>query len=84
MRRISRLSLHEISIVGFPANPRARVTTARDIKSIRDLEVVLRDEHGFPHRAAKRIASGGWSALEDRDDRETIERAVAGLQAATR
>ena len=82
-RRISRLSLHEISIVGFPANPRARVSRAGDIKSIRDFEAVLRDEHGFPHRAAKRIASGGWSALEDRDDSETIRTAVAGLRAAT-
>ena len=83
VRRISRLGLHEISIVAFPANPRARVSRARDIKSIRDFESVLRDEHGFPHRAAKRIASGGWSALEDRDDRETVEMALAGLSAAT-
>ena len=83
VRRISRLDLHEISIVGMPANPGARVTSARHIKSIRDFETVLRDEHGFPHKAAKRIASGGWSALEDRDDRETVEFAVAGLKAAT-
>ena len=71
--RLREVDLWETSIVTFPANTSARVESVRacdTIKNIRDFEAVLRDELGFSVRQAKRLASGGWSAFQDRDDHD--------------
>lgn len=71
--RLKEVELWETSIVTFPANSSARVENVRAadmIKSIRDFEAVLRDELGFSVRQAKKLASGGWSAFQGRDDQE--------------
>lgn len=69
-RLLTELELLEISLVTLPANRAAMVAAvkaAARIDTIRDFETALRDELGFSHRAAKRLASGGWPALEERD-----------------
>jgi HK97 family phage prohead protease len=71
--KLTEIELWETSIVTFPANVAARVESVRacdTIKSIRDFEAALRDELGFSVRQAKRLASGGWSAFQDRDDHD--------------
>lgn len=59
IRLLKELDLYEVSLVTFPANDRARVTsvkTADEIKTIRDLEKYLRDA-GFSRSEALRVAS---------------------------
>ena len=71
--KLKEVELWETSIVTFPANTAARVENVRAadiIKNIRDFEAVLRDELGFSARKAKKLASGGWSALHVRDDQD--------------
>jgi len=63
-RVLTDLQLHEISIVGMPANYHAVIN---EVKDIRGLETKLRDALGFSRRQAKRIAAGGWPAM-NRDD----------------
>ncbi len=69
-RLLTDIDLLEISLVTLPANSAARVAAVKSrgrIETIRQLETALRDELGFSHRAAKRLASGGWPALTERD-----------------
>lgn len=69
-RRLKKIDLFEVSLVTFPANPKARVG---DVKSmtIRDFEAALRDALGLSAADAKRIAAGGFKALsESRDETE--------------
>ncbi len=63
-RYLKEIDLHEISCVGIPANPNARIV---EVKTVRDFEAGLRDALGFSTRQAKKLASGGWSALAGRD-----------------
>lgn len=58
-RVLLKLELWEVSLVTFPANTASRVTA---VKSIRDYEEHLRDA-GFPKAAARKLAAGGWPAL---------------------
>jgi phage head maturation protease len=77
-RVLTEVDLAEVSVVALPANTNARIT---GVKSIRDFESVLRDELGFSAREARRLASGGWRALEERDSlqfgAEDLLRAIA-------
>jgi phage head maturation protease len=63
-RRITRAELWEVSLVTFPARREARVA---EVKSVRDLERLLRDA-GLPRAAATKAASGGWPALAGEPD----------------
>jgi HK97 family phage prohead protease len=70
-RIIKEFELYEISLVSFPMNEGARVTSvkaAQEIKTIRQFEDFLRDAGGFSHTAAKAIAAGGFKASEPRDE----------------
>jgi hypothetical protein len=58
-RKLKKIDLMEISLVTFPANPKARVAS---VKSVRDLERILRDG-GLSEREAKTILAKGASAL---------------------
>jgi HK97 family phage prohead protease len=75
------LELREVSPVTFPANTEARIAT---VKSIRDLEGLLRDA-GFSRKDAKAVASHGWNALtqcdaeEDELDLTGLERRIKTL-----
>ncbi len=64
-RMLKKVDLWEVSLVTFPANPKARVSgvkAADSVKTIRDFEKFLRDE-GFSHAAARAIAAGGFKAV---------------------
>ena len=72
-RMIKEFDLYEISLVSFPMNEAARVTSvkaAARIATIREFEDFLRDEGGFSHAAAKSIAAGGWKHRTDADPRD--------------
>lgn len=60
---LKKLRLMEVSPVTFPANEAARVGT---VKSVRDIETILRDA-GLSREVAKVIASAGHKALVQRD-----------------
>lgn len=69
-RILTAIDLVEVSVVALPANSQARVLEVRSaITDIRQFERALKTRLGFPNRAARRLAAGGWSALADRDDR---------------
>lgn len=61
-RTLTEVDLWEISLVSLPANRRARILSAKSVTTQREFETFLHQE-GFPNTAAKRIASGGWSAI---------------------
>jgi len=87
-RVLTDIELMEISLVTLPANAAARVAdikAAGTITTIRDYEAALRDALGFAPRTAKRLASGGWPALAERDVRgEALEELAGLLRAAAR
>lgn len=70
-RRLKSVELFEVSIVGFPANGKARVgdvKASQAIKTIREFEDFLRDVGGYSHATAKAIALGGFKAADPRDE----------------
>ena len=67
---LSKIKLFEISLVGIPSNPAAKITAVKSaITTVREYEDVVRDVLGYSKREAKRLASGGWPALAGRDVR---------------
>jgi HK97 family phage prohead protease len=79
IRTLRQVDLGEISLVTFPANEDARVTSvkAAGIKTIRDFEAALRDVMGFSVGEAKRIASHGFKAREVPDESAEVCAIVA-------
>jgi HK97 family phage prohead protease len=68
-RNLKTVELWEVSIVTFPMNPDAGVTSVKQINSVRDFETALRDEWGFSRTQARRIAKRGYkSAMGLRDE----------------
>ena len=61
-RVLTDVTLHEVSIVTFPANPDARVEQAKTIDTPRQMENFLR-RAGLSRRDAKALLSGGWPAI---------------------
>lgn len=71
VRRLKALRLWEISVVTFGMNPKARVEAVKragQMSNIREFEDSLRDELGFSNAQAKRLAAGGWDALQRQRD----------------
>ena len=71
IRTLKEIDLVETSLVTFPANDKAQVTdvkTASRITTIREFEAALRDVMGFSATEAKRIASCGFKARDERDN----------------
>lgn len=58
-RKLTKIDLFEVSLVTFPANPKARVGAVKSDLSIRDAEMALCDA-GFSRREAKMILSSGF------------------------
>ncbi|MFC3071496.1 HK97 family phage prohead protease [Shinella pollutisoli] len=72
-RLLKKVDLIELSIVTFPANGAARVSSVKSTgapRTIREFEEFLRDAGGFSHAAAKAIAAGGFKAADPRDEDE--------------
>lgn len=62
-RLLKKIELMEVSVVTFPANPKARIGAVKgyqDITTVRELEAFLRDAGGFSVNQAKAIAAAGW------------------------
>ena len=78
-RRISKVQLEEISVVGFPADSDARISIVKheieSIESIRDCEVLLRDA-GFSRSMAKAFISQ-LRPLYQREADEELQRKQA-------
>lgn len=56
IRTLTKIDLHEVSIVTLPANDAARIETVKGIQTIRDAEGVLRDS-GFSRSEAATLIS---------------------------
>lgn len=83
IRRIKRLDLWEVSIVTFPANPKARVERVKtlavpDLQSKQDLEKALRDA-GFSRSVAKYVAAH-WQPPAQRDVEGGLAEAIASYR----
>lgn len=82
VRTIIKALLLEVSLVTFPMNASATVSGVKngvDIKTTREFEKFLRDEGGFSNQAAKAIASGGFKALQLRDEGGTDQGEISAL-----
>lgn len=78
-RMITEVDLWEVSLVTFPANPKAAVTSVRsasfdDINTIRDLERHLRDAGLSRETTAAAIAAAKRLTLSERDARQAMDR----------
>lgn len=89
LRLLKRIDLLEISLVAIPANPRARITEVKalDPNNPREFERRVREALGLSAREAKRLMSGGWSALvrdERGDNSEELAVIARKLEAITK
>lgn len=77
VRTLKQIDLMEASLVTFPANEKAQVTSFKssDISTIREFEAFLRDVGGFSANEAKRIAACGFKSRQ-----ETGQSAAAVIQ----
>lgn len=69
VRRLMEVELWEVSMVTFPMNPNGRVTDAKQLTDIRDVERILRDA-GVPNRFAKLVAAHGYTEAKSMLDKE--------------
>lgn len=67
-RTLTEVELVEVSLVTFPANPKARIGSVKsgDGLSVRDAEKALR-EAGFSSNEAKAILAKGFGAIDHRE-----------------
>jgi HK97 family phage prohead protease len=74
-RTLHEIELVEISLVTFPANPKARIGAIKSAGglTIRDAESALRDA-GFSAREAKAILAKGFSAIDHREGDDQLRR----------
>jgi hypothetical protein len=90
IRNLERIVLHEISLVTFPANPKARIAEAKSalaaghVPSKADCERLLHDS-GFSRKQAAALVARGYSGLspevaEAEALAEAIRRATAILR----
>ena len=75
LRILKEIDLWEVSLVTFPANPKALIDDVKNIKTVRDVEDTLR-EAGFSRSEAKALISACRSAQREADvEAEDIEAA---------
>ena len=67
IRVLKEIDLWEVSLVTFPANPKALIDDLKSIKTIRDVEDTLRDA-GFSRTEAKALISACKSAQREAED----------------
>lgn len=80
-RVLTDLELWEVSVVAFPANRRARVSSVKSLQTKTELIDLLR-EGGLSKSAAIRVAAGGWAALGSDETRE-LDDLVQAIRAQT-
>jgi len=72
VRTISEIELYEVSLVTFPANEQARITSVKsetgDFMTERQFEKFLRDVGNLGQEEAKTVVSDGYKALLKRRD----------------
>lgn len=74
VRHLQQLDLYEVSLVTFPANPAAQVTSVKSaLQTIRDFEHWLRDAGGYSRSEAARLASHGFKGLQMADEPDPVE-----------
>ena len=71
-RTLEEVDLWEVSLVTFPANPKARISSVKSIDNIRAYERWLRDA-GFSKAAAEKLASRGWPGLNGGPDQSEFD-----------
>lgn len=69
-RTLKKVDLLEVSLVTFPANPKARVQDVKSGPDIRDLERLLCDAGGLTRSQAKTLLSRGYKAMEQDAQRD--------------
>jgi HK97 family phage prohead protease len=69
---IQKADLFEVSVVGVPANKRARITQVRSLQNKVELIELLR-ESGLPKAAAVRVAAAGWAGLANQGETELLD-----------
>ncbi len=76
-RQIQKLHLHEVSMIPSPSDSRARILSVKSadapltIETKAALESALQDI-GLSRAAARKVAGGGWPALNGSADEDTI------------
>jgi HK97 family phage prohead protease len=78
-RTLEEVRLMEISPVTFPANPKARIQSAKSQTGIRLAERALRDA-GFSRHEAQVIVADGFKALASQCDADELGDVGAGLE----
>lgn len=74
VRTLKKLDLWEVSLVTFPANDAARVSTVKSIdliESLKDAESLLRDAGGFSRRDATALVARIKSVAQSESDCES-------------
>lgn len=72
-RTLKKVDLLEVSLVTFPANPKARVQSVKSGLTVREAERALRDV-GFSQTEAKAILAEGFKAAQrDADDGTQVD-----------
>lgn len=72
IRKVTEVALYELSLVTFPANEEAKISSVKDalqsgeVPTERELEKYLRDV-GFSSKQAKGLLSCGYKSLAQRD-----------------
>ena len=69
IRVLKEIDLWEVSLVTFPANPKALVDDVKNIKTIRDVEDTLRDA-GFSRTEAKALIAACKTAQREVEERD--------------
>jgi HK97 family phage prohead protease len=69
---LSRVELHEISLVALPCNSLARIASAKSLGTKAQAVELLRAA-GLSRKAAARFAAGGWPALAGDDHHDKAQ-----------
>lgn len=79
-RKLTKIDLFEVSLVTFPANPKARIDSVKSAGglTVRDAETALRDA-GFSRTEAKAILAKGFKGIGQREAGDTTTDALKRL-----
>ena len=82
VRTLTRITLHEVSVVAIPAARAARITSVKSLAGPDELRELLRS-HGLPHRFCERVAAAGWAEIAGKSAAEIEAEAKAAAQSET-